>query len=189
MTLCPPLQPGPRCAERVCVSSNSNGNCGCRFQSSQGQWGFPCNTPSLPQIAWNSLPRGPYPRVKSVGPEARLPGFASWFCHLTSWVNLGKLPAALGRSFSHLKYGDNNNTHLTSVIKTAINYLRKRRPPRLWWRFSELMTYITHLVLGTEAVFYAGMFILLCLCLNSEFPMSHNCVEYRSRFSQGSSQL
>lgn len=48
---------------------------------------------------------------------------------------------------------------------------------------------MNYLVLGTEAAFCTGMFILLCLYLNSEFPMSGNCVEYMNRFSQGSFQL
>ena len=80
--------------------------------------------PSHHFSGWTGIHSGqePYPIEKSMGPGARLPGFATWFCCVFSCVYLGTLPAPLCLHFSHLKCGDNNNTHLISITKIAISH-------------------------------------------------------------------
>lgn len=130
MTLCPPLQPWPHCAESTCVSNNTNGNRRYSLQSSQDQLDFPCNTPSLPSESpglhdqkdlFSSEERG-----------ARLPGFAAWFYHVSSWVTLvGYITSLSVPPFFSSGIWDNNPTHFISTIKTTINHLRKWRSLRL----------------------------------------------------------
>lgn len=120
-------------------------------------WIFPATLHHFRQRALDCMTKKTFSSSEERG--ARLPGFAAWFCHVSSWVTLvGYITSLSVPPFFSSGIWDNNPTYLISSIKTAVSHLRKWRSLRLRRRFSESMMWDTLSAWHTGGVPYRHYF-------------------------------